>query len=131
MKRVYPAIFTPEDGGYVVEVPGLDISTQGENLVDAIVMARDAINLTGITLEDMGKEIPAPIDIRTIALEKDQICTLVDCDFEEYRKELDNRAVKKNCTLPSWFNKKAEAAHVNFSAVLQKALMEELHIEQH
>lgn len=130
MKRVYPAIFTPENEWYIVNVPGIDVMTSGKGLADAIYMARDAINLMGVTLEDEGKPVPEPVDVNSVKLEKGQICTLIDCDFEEYRSWLDNRAVKKNCTLPSWLNKKAEAAHINFSAVLQEALMQKLNIQR-
>jgi predicted RNase H-like HicB family nuclease len=130
MKRVYPAVFTQDGDWYVVEIPDFDIATQGEGIADAIDMARDALNLMGVTLEDDGKPIPEPSDIRKIHLKENQICTLVDCDFDEYRRYLDNRAVKKNCTLPSWLNKQAEDAHVNFSAVLQEALIEKLNIER-
>lgn len=130
MKRVFPAVFTPTADGYIVDIPDLDISTQGCDLADAIDMARDAINLMGVEYEDSGKPIPVPTDVNKIQTENGQICTLIDCDFEEYRKWLDNRAVKKNCTLPSWLNKKAEAAHINFSAVLQEALMDKLNITE-
>ena len=130
MKYVYPVLLTPDDGGYVVSVPDFDIDTQGENLADAIDMARDAICLMGITYQDEKKEIPVPSELKDISADNSQIATLVDCDFDEYRKMLDNRAVKKNCTLPSWLNKKAEAAHVNFSAILQEALIEKLHLQQ-
>lgn len=30
----------------------------------------------------------------------DGICTLVDVDFDDYRKRLENKSVKKNCTIP-------------------------------
>jgi predicted RNase H-like HicB family nuclease len=130
MKRVYPVIFTTDGDWIIVDVPDFDITTQGENLIDAIDMARDAINLMGVTFEDEGKPIPEPSDVHSVHLEENQICTLVDCDFNEYRKALDNRAVKKNCTLPSWLNKKAEAAHINFSAVLQEALIEKLGVNK-
>ena len=56
------------------------------------------------------------------------IVSLVDVDFAEYRRKNDLRAVKKNCTIPSWLNFEAERAGVNFSAVLQAALKSELHI---
>lgn len=56
------------------------------------------------------------------------IVSLVDVDFAEYRRKNDMRAVKKNCTIPSWLNFEAEKAGVNFSAVLQAALKNELHI---
>jgi hypothetical protein len=91
-------------------------------------MARDAISLMGVELQDEGKELPEPSDAASIQAKPGQIVTLVDCDFDAYRKMLDNRAVKKNCSLPSWLNQKAEAAHINFSAVLQEALMEKLHL---
>ena len=129
MKKVYPVVLTKVENGYLIDVPDFDITTQGENLADAIDMARDAINLMGVTLEDECKEIPNASDLPSIKTGEGQISTLVDCDFAEYRKALDNRAVKKNCTLPSWLNKKAEAAHINFSAVLQEALIERLNIQ--
>lgn len=58
MKAVYPIILTPAERGYVVFVPDLDINTEGEDLADAIEMARDAIGLWGITEEDAGRKIP-------------------------------------------------------------------------
>lgn len=54
---------------------------------------------------------------------KDDIVTLVDVDFAEYRKKVDNKAVKKNCTIPYWLNVEAEKAGINYSKVLQEALM--------
>lgn len=126
MKRVYPAVFTKCEGGFLVHIPDFDIMTEGSDLADAIDMARDAVNLMGITWEDKGKPIPSASDIQKVPLEDGQFCTLIDCDFDDYRRAMDNRAVKKNCTLPSWLNKKAENAHINFSAVLQEALISQL-----
>ena len=54
--------------------------------------------------------------------------SLVDVDFEEYRKANDRRAVRRNVSLPYWLNYKAEQAGLNVSAVLQKALKAELNI---
>ena len=128
MKSVYPAVFTPDGEWFVVNVPDFNICTQGKGLAEAIDMARDAISLMGVDYQDRGEEPPTPSDVASVHLEEGEIVTLVDCDFDAYRKMLDNRAVKKNCTLPSWLNQKAEAAHVNFSAVLQEALIEKLHL---
>jgi len=47
----------------------------------------------------------------------------------EYRRENDNRAIKKTLSIPSWLNSKAEKAGINFSQTLQKALKEELGLE--
>ena len=38
-------------------------------------------------------------------------------------------AVKKTLTIPSWLNDAAEAAHINFSSLLQSALKQQLHID--
>lgn len=128
MKEVYPIIISEEKDGFFIDIPDFDISTQGKSLSDAIFMARDAIALTGITLEDEGKEIPKP-NIKGVKKEKEtDIITLVDVDFSEYRKKHDNRAVKKNCTLPYWLCCAAEKEGINFSKTLQEALKEKLNL---
>ena len=127
MKLAYPVTLIKDGKFIVVDVPDFDITTQGLDYSDAIAMARDAIGIVGITLEDDGKEIPVPSDITQIKKEKESdILTLVDVDFKEYRKKHDLRTVKKNCTLPSWLNYEAEKAGLNFSAILQSGLKDAL-----
>ena len=63
MRKAYPTIMTPTDGIYIIRVPDLDIDTQGNDITEAIEMARDAIGLKGITLEDMGENLPEPSDL--------------------------------------------------------------------
>ena len=122
VREVYPIIISEEKDGYYVFIPDFEISTQGENVADAIMMARDAIGLMGIDFQDDGKEIPIP-NSATFKLEDNDIVTLVDVDFAEYRKRVDNRAVKKNCTIPYWLSIEAEKAGINYSRVLQDALI--------
>lgn len=55
MKKVYPVVLTPAETGYVVYVPDLKINTEGENIANAMEMARDAIGLWAICEEDMGR----------------------------------------------------------------------------
>ena len=130
MKTAYPILMHKGASGmYVVRVPDLDIGTQGEDIADAIYMARDAISLWGICEQDDGRPIPPPSN--TIPEhEPNEIPAFVDVDFDEYRRKIDNRTVRKNITLPSWLNEAAEKAGVNFSAVMQTALKEQLHIER-
>ena len=85
-------------------------------------MARDAIGLMGIDYLDDGKEIPEP-NSKEIKARKEDIVTLVDVDFLEYRRKVDNKSVKKNCTIPYWLNVEAEKAGINYSKVLQDAIM--------
>ena len=127
MKKAYPVILTPGKTGYVVYVPDLDINTQGTDVADAIDMARDAIGLWGISEQDAGRNIPAP-SVKLPAHKPNEIATLVDIDFDAYRKANDMRTVRKNLTIPSWLNERAEKAGINFSQVLQSALKKQLDI---
>lgn len=122
MKEVYPIIISKEEDGYYVSIPDFDISTQGESVADSIAMARDAIGLMGIDMQDDGKKLPVA-NSKTYEVNKGDIVTLVDIDFSEYRRKVDNRAVKKNCTIPYWLSVEAEKADINYSRVLQEALM--------
>lgn len=133
MKKVYPGIFTKTEDGYLVEVPDMNVLTQGGDMADAIAMARDAIGLAGITMEDREMPLPEATEVTKMDLQKgtfadegESIVSLIDIDFTEYRKAIDNKAVRRNVTLPSWMNKQAEKEHINVSKVLQEALMERL-----
>lgn len=128
MKKVYPVILTPDNEMFLVNVPDFDILTQGTDLANALEMARDAICITAVDMQDENKTLPMPSAISSINAEGDSIVTLVDVDLDAYRRMLDNRTVKKNCTIPSWLNVKAEEAGINFSAVLREALENRLNI---
>lgn len=129
MREVYPVVISEEKDGYFVYVPDFDINTQGSDLGDAIYMARDVIGLTGITLIDEGHKLPKP-NTKEFTKNDNDIVTLVDVDFTEYRKKHDNRAVKKNCTLPYWLSNAAEKEGINFSRILQDALKKELGLKE-
>lgn len=130
MKDAYPIIMTKGKKHIIVYVPDFDINTQGKNVADAIEMARDAIGIMGIDMEDENESLPQASDLETVQSTADagSIVSLVDVDFAEYRRRNDLRAVKKNCTIPSWLNYEAQRAGINFSAVLQAALKSELGI---
>ena len=128
MKQAYPIIITKDTDFYVVSIPDFEIGTQGETLAEAMEMARDAIGMSGCYLQDEKRAIPLPSDIETVSKSESDIVTLVDVDFDEYRRKHEMRTVRKNVSIPSWLNEEAESANINFSAVLQKALKAELHI---
>lgn len=133
MKNVYPVFIKKEKKDYLVYLPDVDDYTSGKTFYDAINMARDLLG--ALSLET---KLPSPSDsekAKRIAEEKaddpdfkfsDADITYVDIDTEEYKKKLDTRSVKKNCTIPAWLNDKAEAAGVNFSRALQDALIKKL-----
>lgn len=144
MKQVYPTFIVNIDDGsqhpFLVCVPDMEIITEGDTFADAIEMARDAIGLTGISMEDNKEELPLPSE-QNAAIEKVKqntedidfskgILTYVDVDFSEYRKKVDTKTVRRNVALPSWLNYEAEHAGINVSRVLQEALMNVLNVKR-
>ena len=128
MKKAYPIILTPDSDGYTVYIPDFNANTQGNDLAEAIEMARDAIGIMGIDMEDDKKALPEPSSTANFKVNENELVSLVDVDFSEYRRKDEMKVVKKNCTLPSWLCYEAEKANINFSQVLQAALKKELNI---
>ena len=131
MKKAYPIVMTKGKTYIVVFIPDFNIHTQGRDIPEAIEMARDAIGIMGIDMEDEGEPLPEETAMQLLQAEySDAIITLVDVDFLEYRRKNDMRTVRKNCSIPSWLNFEAEKAGINFSAVLQNGLKAALHITE-
>lgn len=132
MKYVYPAIFTPaEEGGYLISFPDFpNIHTDGDSLAEAMDMAEDALNLWLWNAEEEGWEIPAPSNVKDLQRAGDVVVTLIKADTLEYRKHNDTQAVKKTLSIPRWLDTIAREHNVNFSNVLQNALMNELKVNQ-
>ena len=132
MKYVYPAIFTTEEENILVSVPDLPgLHTFGKNMADALYMVQDAIEMWLWDAENKGEVIPQASSqaiVAKICEEPDQIVSLIAADTDEYRRQNDNRAVKKNLSIPAWLNHKAEKANAPFSQILQQALKDYLHI---
>ena len=144
MKQAYPTFIVntndESEHPFLVCVPDMDVLTEGSSFTDAIEMARDAIGLAGISMEDHKQEIPMPSE-QTTAIAKVQqdaeyidfskgILTYVDVDFSEYRRKIDTKTVRRNVALPSWLNYEAEHAGINVSRVLQEALMKTLNVNR-
>ena len=125
-KYIYPAIFTPEeDGGFSIHFPDLEgCYTCGDDLSDSMEMAKDALALVLYGYETDKKEIPTPSPLSAFHTENGAFVNYVACDTLVYRKMYNNKAIKKTLTIPEWLNEEAVALGVNFSHVLQKALME-------
>lgn len=144
MKVAYPTIFTEVETNILIEIPDLQILTEaneeGKNkkgLAEAVEMARDAIGIYCIHMEDEGKEFINPskiqeIDITTSTFYENgkTFVSIVDVDLSVYRQKNDFKMIRRNVTLPNWLNKEAEAAHINVSRVLQEALISKLNINK-
>ena len=133
MKTIYPAIFTQGKEVVYIEIPDLGIYTEGMDMSDALDMARDAIGLQCVSMEDHNDTIPAPSALTVIdpakgefAGQGESVVSLVDVDVKEYRRSIEEKTVRRNVALPSWIDYAAEKAKVNVSKILQEALIKEL-----
>ena len=127
MKAAYPIVITKGQTYFVVDIPDFELNTQGKTVAEAMEMARDAIGIAGIDMEDEHETIPLPSDLSSVKkTNADCFLTLVDVDFTEYRRRNDMKTVRRNVSLPSWLNAEAEKAGINVSALLQGALKQEL-----
>jgi len=132
MKLVYPACFYPlqKSDGYLVEIPDLKgCTTQGVDMANAIEMAIDAAS--GWVLDELedGNTAPVATPMNEIKLdEPDGVVSLIVLDMASYAEKYGNNAVRKNLTVPAWLATAADKKSINYSAVLQEALIQKLEI---
>jgi Uncharacterized conserved protein len=129
MKHVYAAVFSLEPKTketYNVWFPDISgCATFGNGLIEAVEMAKDA--LTGMlwSKEEDGEKIPKPTPMNEIEVNDGDFVNLITAETDEYRKVM-NKSVRKNVTLPKWLDQEATEANINFSKVLQEALISKL-----
>lgn len=137
MLTVYPACFVKEESGYSVVFPDLnDLATCGDTIETAMGMAVDCLAGYIHWLEKDGDPIPEPspmtaIDLAAVAeemeVEKEDIfINMISVDVAAYAKEHFDKSVKKTLTIPAWLNSAALEMNLNFSQILQEALLEKV-----
>ncbi|EMB89440.1 type II toxin-antitoxin system HicB family antitoxin [Streptococcus mutans] len=125
MLKTYPAIFHKEEEGYWVEFPEFGGGTQGEDLEEAMKNARQMLENVLASYLDEGLVLPISSDIQKISVE-DGFATMIQADPSPYLKN--NKAIRKNVTVPEWLIRLADRDRVNYSEVLTKALEKKLQL---
>lgn len=127
-KLFYPAIFhKAEEGGFWVTFPDIpECMTQGDDMQQAYEMAVDALGLAISSREEEHEEIPTPSEPYVITTAADEFCVVIEFDMLAYKKRTSSRAVKKTLSIPEWLNEEATSLGVNFSQVLQEALIQKI-----
>ena len=120
MLFVYPAVFHKEEDSYWVEFPDLPgCHSYGSSVTETMACAQEAMAGYILTLLEQERPIATPSDIGVLSVE-DGFTSLVSCNIDQYKE---TKAVKKTLTIPAWLNERAMAKGVNFSQVLQEALL--------
>ncbi len=123
----YPAVFhKAEEGGFWISFPDIpECLTQGDDMQQAYEMAVEALGLSLTTMEEAGEELPEASSLEQINTEEGFL-VVVEFDMAEYRRKHCSRAVKKTLSIPEWLNEAAMRQNINFSQVLQEALMQKI-----
>ena len=127
-KLFYPALFhKAEEGGFWVSFPDIpECLTEGDNMDLAYEMAFDALGLAISDRLQNNKILPTPSFLEDIEVDSDSFLAIIEFDKLAYNKKHNSKAVKKTLSIPEWLNEEAMALGVNFSQVLQEALMQKI-----
>lgn len=132
----YPAVFYPENhGGFTVVFPDFEyIATQGKDMDEAYEKANEVL---GIGIEDAltGEiKLPKPSQVENISfdleigdIEKATI-VIIGVDMSEWLLKFSMKTVRRNITLPESLDLALRKKKVNVSRICQKALMEEVNL---
>ncbi len=130
LNLTYLAVLEPgEDGSYSISFPDLPgCFSYGGSLAEAQRMAEEAASLHVYGMERDGDEIPAP----SLNLSKEDtdgnVVMPVTIHPDLYRAKRDNERIKTNITLPAWLKRIAEDQKVNYSRLLETALIDYLQL---
>ena len=126
----YPAVFHKEESGYWISFPDFpECFTEGDDMQQAYERAVDALGLAIVSRKEEKEEIPNPTEVTKLK-EEDGMVVIIGVDMVAYQKKHNSRAVKKTLSIPEWLNEEAVSMGVNFSQVLQEALMSKLNISR-
>ena len=127
MIAVYPAIFHKEDESFWVEFPDLEgCQTYGDSLEETMELASEALGLYLVSKIENNETYNKASDIKKLNCENGFV-SYVSCNVNNYRRK--NKAVKKTLSIPEWLNEMALENNINFSSVLQDALMDKLNVK--
>lgn len=129
MKKItYLAVFEPsDDTGFSIYFPDFPgCISYGKDFEQASHMAQEALSLHYYEMEKDHDVIPDPsLYLDSEDTEGNLICPITIYP-EYYAEEQRNKRVKTNTTIPAWLKAKAEENGLNFSHVLENALIQML-----
>ena len=126
LNLTYLAVLEP--GSYSVSFPDLPgCFSYGDNLTEAQRMAEEAASLHVYGMERDGDEIPTPSLNLPRESTEGNVVMPVTIHPDLYRAKRDNERIKTNI-LPAWLKRIAEDQKVNYSRLLETALIDYLQL---
>lgn len=119
----YPIVIHNEDG-YWGEFPDIiGCNAQGDTLDEIIDDAKKALDLHLFDMLIDGEKLPVATYPKDIKTDENSFVAIISVDVDIKKKD---KAVKKTLTIPNWLNEKAEEENINFSQILQEALINKI-----
>ena len=130
-KLTYLAILEPSKTGigvYFPDFPGC--ISLGDSIEEAQKNAKEALELHYYGMEKDQEEIPIPS--MSLSTDITNGCLVVPITIfpDIVRYEMNHKRVKTTITLPVWLKEQAEANNVNYSRLLEAALIEYLNLNK-
>lgn len=132
MKKVtYLAIFEPSNTGFGVYFPDFPgCISLGDCIEETYVNAKEALELHYYNMIKDHVKIPVPS--QTLPSDMNKGCLIVPITIfpDMVKYEMSQKRVKTTITLPAWLKEQAEANNVNYSRLLEVALIEYLNLNK-
>ena len=122
----YIAIFTYENDGIHITFPDLPGCVSfGNNDEEALKNAEETLQLHMFGIEEDGDEIPKASELRELKkdLSENEVLVKISAFMPVIREKMKKRFVKKTVSIPYWVNAEGERYGVNFSQLLQNAVI--------
>lgn len=123
MNIIYPAEIHIDDDGLWLKFVDFDCYTDGETMNELLDNAVEALECHALGLLEAGEKLPDATRYNKLHNTENMLYTLIRVDLDLAKN---CRSVKKTLTVPEWLNKQAMNRNLNFSKILQEALIANL-----
>lgn len=133
MKNYYRfiAIFNYAEDGISISYPDLPgCLSCAKNEEQAFKRAKEVLEFFLWGMEKDKEEIPEPTKLKDIILGDGDVPVLVEVFMQPIRDKMANSFTKKTLSIPTWLNALGEEKKVNFSKILQNALIQYMEITE-
>lgn len=130
MKYIYFATFDFKDNLIEISFPDLypNASTYGNDLPEALRMAKDSLEGYLLTVEDFKEDLPKPASYKSLLKKSKLPLFPIEVDTTIAREKELNKTIKKTLTIPKYLNDLGNEHGINFSSTLTTALKEKLNV---